>query len=172
MVAGPYLSNRLFTHSGMSRSALYTRCTIQNGAHGNPKLSSEHSAVNGIFVQPLYGPVQVNGGGPCTFHTGSVHILGSFEVPCTLGVRLGMALMAMHHWAVNNGTFVHPLCGAIKLHGGGPSTSLTGSVYIMGSPVVPYSLGVRLRTTIMAMHHSAVNTLPPTELLYTRCAEL
>ena len=30
-------------------------CTIQNDAHGNPPLGSEHSEVNGIFVYLLYG---------------------------------------------------------------------------------------------------------------------
>ena len=68
-----------------------------------------------------------------------------------------------------NGTFIHPLCGAVKLHGGGQRTSHTGSLYILGSPVAPYSLGVRLRMTLMAMHNSAVYTLPPMELLYTCC---
>ena len=89
---------------------------IQNDAHGNPPHSSVHSAVNGIFVHLLYGPVQLN--------------------------RSGSGL------------------------------SPTGSVYILGSPVVPYSLGVPLQTTLMAMQHWAVNTLPPTELLYTRCVKL
>ena len=106
----------VYTHSGNSRSALYIRCTIKNDAHGNPPLFGEYSAVNGIFVHPLYGAVQLNGGGPCTSHTGSVHILGSPVAPCTLGVRLRIPLMAMHHWAVK--------------------------------------------------------TLPPTKLLYTRCLEL
>ena len=60
-----------------------------------------NTAVNGIFVHPLYGPVQLNGGGPYTSHTGSVHILGSLIASCTLGVRLGMTPMAMHLSAVN-----------------------------------------------------------------------
>ena len=83
------------------RSALYTRCTIHNDTHGHPLLGGEHSAVNGIFVDPLYGPVQLNGVVPCTCHTGSVHNLGSVVAPCTLGIRLGMTLMAIHYWAVS-----------------------------------------------------------------------
>ena len=46
--------------------------------------------------------------------------------------------------SVANGSFVHPLCGAVKLHGGGQRTSPTGSVHILESPFAPYSLGVRL----------------------------
>ena len=42
----------------------------------------------------------------------------------------------------------------------------------MGSPVVNRTLGVRLGTTLMAMHLSAVNTLGLTEFSYTRCMEL
>ena len=83
----------------------------------------------------------------------------------------GNAPLGGEHSAAN-GTFVHPLCGAVSLHSGGPRTSTKGSVYILGSPVAPYSLGVPLRTTLMAMHHSAVNTLPSTELLYTFCVKL
>ena len=91
-------------------------CTSQNDPHGNAPLGGEHSVANGVFVHPLYGPVQ--------------------------------------------------------LHGSGPHTSATGRVYILGSPIAPYSLGVQLRTTLIAMHDSAVNILPLTELLYTRCVEL
>ena len=112
----PYVSYRLCTRSGRSRSTLYTRCTIQNYPHGNAPLEGENSASNGVFVHLLYGPVQLNGGGPRTSPTGCVHILGNL--------------------------------------------------------VAPYTLGVRLGTTLMAMHLSAVNTLPSTELLYTCCAEL
>ena len=89
---------------------------VQNDAHGNPPISGEQSAVNGIFVHPLNRPVQLIGSGTCTSHTGSVHIVVSLIAPCTLSVRLG--------------------------------------------------------TTLMAMHLSVVNTLPPTKLLYSRCAEL
>ena len=70
---------------------------IQNDAHGNPPLGSEDSANNRSFLILLYGLVQLNGGGPCMSHTGSVHILGSLIAPCTLGVRLGTTLMAIHH---------------------------------------------------------------------------
>ena len=87
-----------------------------NNPHGNALLGDEHSAANGVFVHPLYGPVQLNGDGPCTSHTGSVHILEIDLAHCTIGVRL---------W-----------------------------------------------TSLMAMHQIEVNTLPPTELLYTRCADL
>ena len=101
MVTGPYVSHRLCTHLGNFRSALFTRCTTPNDPHGNEPLGGEHSAVNGIFVHPMYRPVQLNGSGPRTSPTGSVHILGSPVAPCTLGVRLRITLMAMHHTAVN-----------------------------------------------------------------------
>ena len=116
MAAGPYVTHRLCTYPRKSHSALYTRCTPWNDCHGNPSLGGEHSAINATFVHLLYGPVQHHGGGPGTSPTGNVHILGSPVVPCTLRVRFGTTLMAMHHWVVN--------------------------------------------------------TLPPTELLYTHCAEL
>ena len=97
----PRTSHRLCTYSGKSRSALYTRCTIQHDAHGNPLLGGEHSAMNGIFVYLLYGPVKHLGGGPGMSPTGFVHILGSPVAPCTLGVRFRMMLMVIHHSAVN-----------------------------------------------------------------------
>ena len=97
----PYVSHRLCTHSGKSRSALYTRCTIQNDAHGNPPLIGENSVVNGIFVHLLYGPVQLNGGGPGLSPAACVHILGSPAVPCSLGVRLGTIFMSIHHSPLN-----------------------------------------------------------------------
>ena len=36
-----------------------------------------------------------------------------------------------------NATFVHPLGGFAKLHGGWPRTSPTGCVYILESSVMP-----------------------------------
>ena len=95
------MSHRLCSHSGKSRSALYTRCTIQNDAHGNPPLGSEYTAVNGIFVHLLYGPVEHHGGGTNTSPTCNVHIIVSPVVPCTLGVWIGMTLKAMHHSALS-----------------------------------------------------------------------
>ena len=225
--------NRLCTHPGKSRSALFTRYTTRNDPHSNGPLRGEHSATNGTSVHPLCGAVMLHGGGPRTSPTGSVYILGSPIAPYSLGVRLLTTLMAMHHSAVNtltptkllytrctactakwqqsrsvfnrlcthpgksrsalftryttrndphsngplrgehsatNGVFVHPLYGPVQLNGGGPSTSNTGSIHILGSLVVPCTLGVRLGITLMAMHLSAVNTLLLTELLYTRCA--
>ena len=101
MAAGPYVSHRLCTHHGKSRSGSYTRCTTRNDTHGNAPLQGEHFAANGVFVHPLYKPVQVNGGGPSPSPTGCVHNLGSLAVPCSLGVPLGTALMAIHHSALN-----------------------------------------------------------------------
>ena len=75
-------------HCGKCRSALYARCTIQNEAHGNPPFGGEYSAVNGIFVHPLYRPLQLQGGAPRMILTGSVYILGSPVVPYSPGVRL------------------------------------------------------------------------------------
>ena len=72
-----------------------------NDPHGNAPLEDEHSAANGVFVHPLYGPVQLNGGGPVTSPTGCVRILGSPVVPCKLGVRFTMMLMVIHNSAVN-----------------------------------------------------------------------
>ena len=112
----PYVFHIPCTHSGKSRSPLYTRCMTWNDCHCNPPLSGEHSSINGIFVHQLYGPVQHHGSGPGTPPTYLVHILGSPVAPCTLGIRLG--------------------------------------------------------TIIMVMHHSAVNTVPPTEFSYTRCTDL
>ena len=66
-----------------------------------------------------------------------------------------------------NGTFIHPLYGAVTLHGGGPRTSLTGVVHVLGSPAEPCRLGVWLRTTLMAIHHLGFNTLPATQFSYT-----
>ena len=56
MAVVTYVFHSLCMHYGKSRSVLYTRYTIQNDTHGNPPLSGEHSAVNGIFVHPPYGP--------------------------------------------------------------------------------------------------------------------
>ena len=70
------------------------------------------------------------------------------------------------HFAAN-ATFVHPLCGAVKLNGGWPCTSPTGYVRILRSPVVPCTLGVRFRMIPMEIHHSEVNSLPSTEFSYT-----
>ena len=70
----------------------------------------------------------------------------------------GNALLGGEHSTANR-TFVHLLCGAEKLHGGMPHSSLTGSVYILGIRVAHYSLGVRYRMSLTAMHHLAVNTL-------------
>ena len=81
-----------------------------------------------------------------------------------------MTLMVIQNSAVNtavNGIFVHLLYGPVQHYGGVPGTSPTGNVHILGSPVAPCTLGVRLGMTLMAMHHSAVNTLPSTELSYT-----
>ena len=80
---------------------LLTRCTTRNDPHANLLLAVEHSAVNEIFVHPLYGAVQLHGGAIRTCPTGCVHIVGSPAEPCTLGVRLGTTVMAMQHWAVN-----------------------------------------------------------------------
>ena len=74
---------------------------IQNDAHGNPPLGGEHSAINGIFVHPQYGPVQLNVRGPRTSHTASVHILRNLVAPCILGVQLDTTLMAIHHSPLN-----------------------------------------------------------------------
>ena len=110
------VSNRLCAHPRKSRSALFTRCMTRNNPHRNALLGGEHSAANA--------------------------------------------------------TFVHPLCGAINLHGGGPRASPTGFVHILGSPVAPYTLGVRLGMTLMVIHHSAVNTLKSTEFSYTCCTDV
>ena len=83
----------------------------------------------------------------------------------------GNSPLAVEHSSVN-GIFVHPLYGAVQLHGGATRTSPTGFVHIVGSPAEPCTLGVRLGRTLMAVQDWAVNTLPPMELWYTRCAEL
>ena len=83
----------------------------------------------------------------------------------------GNATFGIEHSAVN-GIFTHPLYKPAHHHGGGPRTSPTGFVHILGSLVVPRTLGLLLRTTLMAMHLSAVNTLGLTEFSYTRCTEL
>ena len=72
----------------MSHSTLYTRCTIQNDADGDPPFGVVQSAIDGIFVHPLYGPVQLNDGVPRMSPTGSVYILGSPVAPYSLGVQL------------------------------------------------------------------------------------
>ena len=157
------------------RSNLYTRCTFHNDPHGNASLEGEHSAAIGIFVHPLYGPVQRNGCGPGSSATGCIHILGNSAVPCSLCVRLGTTLMAMHHSVLNtaaNTTFVHPLYGAVKLLGSGPRTFPTGCVHVLGSAGVPSTLGVELRTTLMVIHRLAANTLQSTEFSYTHCTDL
>ena len=89
------------THHRQSRSALYTRCMDRHDPQGNAPFGVEHSAVNGIFVHPLYRPAHHHGGRPRTSPTGCVHILGSLAVPCTLGVRFRMMLMVTHHSVVN-----------------------------------------------------------------------
>ena len=108
-----YFSCRLCTQPGKSRSTLYTRFTTRTNPHGNAPLGSEHSATNGIFVHMLYGPVQLNGSGPCTYHTGSVHILRTLVAPCTLGICLRTTLMAIHHSPLNtllSREFSYPRC--------------------------------------------------------------
>ena len=44
--------------------------------------------------------------------------------------------------SASNGTFVHPLCGAVKFHGGGPRMSPTGYVHVLGITAAPCTLGV------------------------------
>ena len=68
----------------------------------------------------------------------------------------GNAPLSSEHYA-SNGTFLHPLFGAVNLHGEGPRTCPTGCVRILESPVVPCTLGVRLGTTLIEMHHMVVN---------------
>ena len=83
----------------------------------------------------------------------------------------GNAPLSVEHSTIN-GIFLHTLYGPVHLTGGGAVLSPTGNVYILGSPVAPYLLGVPVRKTLIAMNHSAVNTLLPTELLYTCCVNL
>ena len=84
----------------------------------------------------------------------------------------GSPTLGGEHTAMN-GIFVHLLYAPMQHHGGGPGTSPTGSVYILRRTVAPYySLGVQLGTTLMSMHHSVVNNLPPLELLFSRFVEL
>ena len=159
----PYVSHRLWTHPGNSRSALYTRGTPRNDPHGNAPLSGEHSAANGTFVHLLCGAVKLHGSRPCTSPTGCVRILGSPVAPCTRVVRLRTTLIIMLHMVVNtavNEIFVHPLYGHVQLDGGGPCTYPTGSVQILESPVAHCTLGAHLGTTLIVMHYSAVNTVP------------
>ena len=160
------------THAGKSRSALYSRCTSRNDAHGDASLGGNHSASNRIFVHPLYGAVQLHGGRPRTFPTGCIHILGIPVAPCTLGVRLEMTLMVIHHSAANTLPPTEFLYSHVQLNGGRPRTSPTGSVRILGSPVAPCSLGVQFRMTIIVIQISAVNTLPSMEFSYTCCTDL
>ena len=68
----------------------------------------------------------------------------------------GNAPLSSEHYATNR-TFLHPLCGAVNLHGKGLCTCPTGCVRILESPVVPCTLGVRLGTTLIEMHHTVVN---------------
>ena len=84
-------------------------------------------------------------------------------------------LMAIHHTVVNtaaNRIFIHLLCGTVEVLSGKRYMSAIHCVHNLGSPIAPCTLSVRLRMTLMAMHHSAVNTLPPTEFPYTRCTDL
>ena len=165
-----YVSHRLCTHSKKSACVLYTRCTIQNAAHGNPILSVVPSALNEIFIQTLYGPAHLQAGGPVTSEKGGIEVLGSPAVPCSLGVRLGTTLMVFHHWAVNNsanGTFEHPLYGAVQLHVSTTRTSPIGFVHILGSSKAPCTLVVRFRLTHTVFHYSTVNTMRSTEFLHT-----
>ena len=116
MAVDPIRLTQAVQISSESCSALCNGRTSRNDPHGNAILGGEHNATYLIFVHPLYGPLQ--------------------------------------------------------LHGGGPRTCPTGSVYILGSPVAPYSLGVRLGAILIAIHHLPLNTLLSTEFLFTHCTEL
>ena len=78
----------------------------------------------------------------------------------------GNSPVGVEHSEVNE-FFVHTLYGPVQLKGGRSVTSLSSSVPYLGSPALPCWRGVRLVTTIMAMHNLAVKTLPSTKFSYT-----
>ena len=139
-----YIFHRLCTYSGISRSALLTRCTTRNHHHGNSPPAVEHSAANGNYVHPLYAGTAKWRWSWYIFSRLCTHPGKSrsalFTRCTTQNDPHSNSLLGVEKCEVN-GIFVHTLYGPIQLHGGGPRTSPACCVHMLGSPVAPCTLG-------------------------------
>ena len=114
--------------------------------HGSSLLYVNHSAPNGSFVHPPYGSVRLLDHVRHTAATLCLHTLRGPVVPRTLGVRFSecvwqfTALCGPLHCKQHFRTPFLRICMDRVHH-----TVATNCLYILGVPVVPRRLGVRIR---------------------------
>ena len=114
--------------------------------HGSSPYQGDHSDGNGIFVQSLYGSLQLPDVHRLTGTTGNVHQLWGPVVPRTVNLQFckihGSAPYQGNH-SVANGIFLHLLYGSVQLPDVHRFTGTTECVHQLWGSVASLTAGVR-----------------------------